>query len=82
VKTDCEGRALAGLSMDGGPPLNFGLDNLDTFARVGGSSSAPNTKPPAEHTESTEVQEFAPGSGLDHLRERASLWILAPIITA
>jgi enterochelin esterase-like enzyme len=48
VKTDRENRALAGLSMGGGQSLNFGLGNLDTFAWVGGFSSAPNTKPPAE----------------------------------
>ena len=41
-------RALAGLSMGGGQSLNFGLANVDTFAWVGGFSSAPNTKPPAE----------------------------------
>jgi enterochelin esterase-like enzyme len=43
-----EHRALAGLSMGGGQTLNFGLGHLDTFAWVGGFSSAPNTKPPAE----------------------------------
>lgn len=43
-----ESRALAGLSMGGGQSLNFGLANLDTFAWVGGFSSAPNTKPGAE----------------------------------
>jgi len=48
VKTDRENRALAGLSMGGGQSLNFGLTHLDTFAWVGGFSSAPNTKPPAE----------------------------------
>jgi len=48
VKTDRESRALAGLSMGGGQSLNFGLGNLDTFAWVGGFSSAPNTRPPAE----------------------------------
>jgi enterochelin esterase-like enzyme len=48
VKTERESRALAGLSMGGGQSLNFGLGNLDTFAWVGGFSSAPNTKPPAE----------------------------------
>src|SRR5437667_205044 len=47
VKADREARALAGLSMGGGQALNFGLNNLDTFAWVGGFSSAPNTKPPA-----------------------------------
>lgn len=41
-----ESRALAGLSMGGGQSLNFGLGNLDTFAWVGGFSSAPNTKAP------------------------------------
>ena len=43
-----ENRALAGLSMGGGQSLNFGLGHLDVFAWVGGFSSAPNTKPPAE----------------------------------
>jgi enterochelin esterase-like enzyme len=48
VKADRESRALAGLSMGGGQSLNFGLNNLDTFAWVGGFSSAPNTKRPAD----------------------------------
>ncbi len=48
VQKDRESRALAGLSMGGGQSLNFGLANLDTFAWVGGFSSAPNTKPAAE----------------------------------
>ncbi|WP_162340762.1 alpha/beta hydrolase [Cyclobacterium salsum] len=46
VIKDRESRALAGLSMGGGQSLNFGLGNLDTFAWVGGFSSAPNTKAP------------------------------------
>lgn len=46
--TDRENRALAGLSMGSGQSLNFGLAHLDTFAWIGGFSSAPNTKPPAE----------------------------------
>lgn len=46
--TDPEHRALAGLSMGGGQSLNFGLAHLDTFASIGGFSSAPNTKKPAE----------------------------------
>jgi|SRR5690625_272773 len=41
-------RALAGLSMGGGQSLNFGLGNLDTFAWIGGFSSAPNTKEPEQ----------------------------------
>lgn len=47
VKADRESRALAGLSMGGGQALNFGLNHLDTFAYVGGFSSAPNTRRPA-----------------------------------
>ena len=46
--TNRESRALAGLSMGGGQSLNFGLAHLDTFAWVGGFSSAPNTKPPQQ----------------------------------
>lgn len=46
--TNRENRALAGLSMGGGQSLNFGLTHPDTFAWVGGFSSAPNTKSPAE----------------------------------
>ena len=48
VNTNREARALAGLSMGGGQSLNFGLAHLDTFAWIGGFSSAPNTKPPEE----------------------------------
>jgi enterochelin esterase-like enzyme len=48
VQADREHRALAGLSMGGGQSLNFGLANLDTFAWVGGFSSAPNTSQPAQ----------------------------------
>ena len=48
VQADREHRALAGLSMGGGQSLNFGLAHLDTFAWIGGFSSAPNTKPPAD----------------------------------
>ena len=48
VLKDREHRAIAGLSMGGGQSLNFGLGNLDTFAWIGGFSSAPNTKTPQE----------------------------------
>ncbi len=48
VQGDREHRALAGLSMGGGQSLNFGLGHLDTFAWIGGFSSAPNTKSPQE----------------------------------
>src|SRR5262249_41238629 len=43
-----EDRALAGLSMGGGQSLDFGFAHLDTFAWIGGFSSAPNTKAPTE----------------------------------
>ena len=46
VKTSRESRAVAGLSMGGGQSLNFGLGNLNTFAWIGGFSSAPNQKAP------------------------------------
>jgi enterochelin esterase-like enzyme len=48
TSTNREDRGLAGLSMGGGQSLNFGLKHLDTFAWIGGFSSAPSTKPPAE----------------------------------
>src|SRR6266851_439678 len=48
VQADREHRALAGLSMGGGQSLNFGLKHLDTFAWIGGFSSAPNTRPAAD----------------------------------
>jgi enterochelin esterase-like enzyme len=46
VYTDRDHRALAGLSMGGGQTLNIGLSHVETFAWVGGFSSAPNTKQP------------------------------------
>lgn len=48
VKKDRLSRALAGLSMGGGQSLDFGLANIDTFAWIGGFSSAPNTFAPAK----------------------------------
>jgi Spy/CpxP family protein refolding chaperone len=46
VKTDRDHRALTGLSMGGGQGLNFGINNIDKFAWVGGFSSAPNLQQP------------------------------------
>ena len=46
VYTDRDHRALAGLSMGGGQSLNIGLVHPETFAWVGGFSSAPDTKQP------------------------------------
>ncbi|HJZ94630.1 MAG TPA: alpha/beta hydrolase-fold protein [Gemmataceae bacterium] len=48
VLADREHRALMGLSMGGGQSLNIGLKHLETFAWVGGFSSAPNTKAAGE----------------------------------
>jgi enterochelin esterase-like enzyme len=42
VKADRDHRALTGLSMGGGQGLNFGINNTDKFAWVGGFSAAPN----------------------------------------
>ncbi len=44
IHKDREHRALAGLSMGGGQTLNIGLAHPETFAFVGGFSSAPNTR--------------------------------------
>lgn len=41
---DAGHRAIAGLSMGGGQALNIGLAHLDSFAWIGGFSSAPNTR--------------------------------------
>jgi len=46
VKPDRDHRALTGLSMGGGQGLNFGINNIDKFAWVGGFSSAPNLQQP------------------------------------
>jgi enterochelin esterase-like enzyme len=43
VYKDRNHRALAGLSMGGGQSLNIGLHHTETFAYIGGFSSAPNT---------------------------------------
>ncbi len=47
VYTDRDHRSLAGLSMGGGQALNIGLVHPEVFAWVGGFSSAPDTKSPA-----------------------------------
>ncbi len=46
VSGDRNHQALTGLSMGGGQGINFGLNNIDRFAWVGGFSSAPNLQPP------------------------------------
>jgi enterochelin esterase-like enzyme len=48
VYSDRDHRALAGLSMGGGQTLNIGLAHPETFAYVGGFSSAPDTKNPPD----------------------------------
>ena len=44
----CRKRERLAAESCGGQSLNFGLGNLDTFAWVGGFSSAPNTEPASE----------------------------------
>jgi enterochelin esterase-like enzyme len=46
VYSDRDHRGLAGLSMGGGQTLNIGLVHTETFAWVGGFSSAPDTRQP------------------------------------
>jgi enterochelin esterase-like enzyme len=46
VQSDRDHRAITGLSMGGGQGLNFGINNIDKFAWVGGFSSAPNLQQP------------------------------------
>jgi len=46
VATDRDHQAITGLSMGGGQGLNFGINNIDKFAWVGGFSSAPNLQRP------------------------------------
>jgi len=46
VKSNRDNRAITGLSMGGGQGLNFGINNIDKFAWVGGFSSAPNLQQP------------------------------------
>jgi enterochelin esterase-like enzyme len=43
---DRDHQAITGLSMGGGQGLNFGINNIDKFAWVGGFSSAPNLQQP------------------------------------
>jgi enterochelin esterase-like enzyme len=69
VYSDREHRALAGLSMGGGQSLDYGLTHLDTFAYVGGFSSAPNTRrsedlvpDPAKTTQMLKVLWISGGS--------------------
>ncbi len=69
VQADREHRALAGLSMGGGQSLNFGLAHLDTFAWVGGFSSAPNTKP-AEQLVPDPGPRGEAEAALDRLRQQ------------
>src|SRR5205085_3631142 len=51
--------------MGGGQSLNYGLKNLDTFASVGGFSSAPNTRPAAALV----------GDGAETARKVRLLWV-------
>jgi len=44
VRRDAKSRAIVGLSMGGGQALTLGLNHSDTFAWVGGFSSAPPSR--------------------------------------
>ncbi len=55
VYTDRDHRTLAGLSMGGGQALNIGTVHPETFAYVGGFSSAPDTRNPPELVPDPEV---------------------------
>jgi len=46
VATDRDHQALNGFSMGGGQGLNFGINNIEKFAYVGGFSAAPNLQRP------------------------------------
>ncbi len=50
VQAGRQSRALAGLSMGGGQALSVGLGHRDVFAWVGGFSSAPRARLPADLT--------------------------------
>ena len=65
LKKGAANRAIAGLSMGGGQALNFGLGNLDSFAWVGGFSSAPNTRVP---------EKLVPDPG-EAVRKLKLLWV-------
>ena len=49
VARDRRGRAIAGLSMGGLESLQIGLEHTDTFASIGGFSSAVHLLDPAAH---------------------------------
>jgi len=60
VKADRDHRAIAGLSMGGGQGLNFGINNLDKFAFVGGFSSAPNLAPADQNVAKVQNAKYKP----------------------
>ncbi len=60
VKADRDHRAIAGLSMGGGQGLNFGINNLDKFAWVGGFSSAPNLAPADQNVAKVKSAKYKP----------------------
>src|SRR5262249_55322385 len=57
VKVDHVNRALAGLSMGGGQSLRIGLGHTDTFAWVGGFSSAPFNRQGESASDAAEAAE-------------------------
>ena len=69
VYTDRDHRALAGLSMGGGQTLNIGLVHPETFAYVGGFSSAPDTRQPPIGAGAGPVRSQAVEAGMARLRQ-------------
>ena len=51
VKADRDHRAIAGLSMGGGQGLNFGINNIDKFAWVGGFLRAQSPAAQCPHSQ-------------------------------
>jgi enterochelin esterase-like enzyme len=57
---DRDQRAISGLSMGGGQGLNFGINNLDKFAFVGGFSAAPNLAPANQNVAKVQTAKNKP----------------------
>jgi enterochelin esterase-like enzyme len=60
TQPDRDHRAITGLSMGGGQGLNFGINNTDKFAFVGGFSSAPNLAPANQNLAKLQAAKFKP----------------------
>lgn len=63
VKRDAANRAIVGLSMGGGQSLNIGLTHPDTFAWIGGFSSAAPTQELDQTFSALKSSAKKPGTG-------------------